>query len=421
MPSWTRRQLLLAGLALPWLPVGAARELSGRVIVLGGGFAGATAARALKQQAPQLEVLLLEPKTQYYTCPFSNLALVGLYPLQGLRQSYAALTALGIGHLRESVQYIDVERQQLRLTSGQRLAYDRLLLAPGIELRWDAIEGYDQQAARQLPHAWQAGAQTRLLQRQLQAMDDGGLVIISAPPNPYRCPPGPYERASLIADYLKKHKPRSKLLILDAKDSFSKQSLFQQSWQQHHPQRIEWVGRASDGQVVRADAKRRELVSEFGQRHQAAVINLIPPQRAASVAQRSGLTDASGWIPIDPASFACRQAEHIYAVGDACIAAPMPKSAFSAHAQAQWAVQALLAQWQGEPLPTPQLQNICYSLLVPEQAVSIGARYQVQAGLLQEVPGTAHLSALDGSVQQRGHEAALAQAWYQQICRAIWG
>ena len=420
MQHWTRRQLLLAGLALPLLPR-RVQAATGRVIVLGGGFAGATAARAIKQQAPQVQVILVEAKTQYATCPFSNLALVGGYPLAGLHQGYQRLHALGVEQVSETAELIDSERQELRLSSGLRLRYDRLLLAPGIDMRWDAIDGYSPALAEQLPHAWQAGAQTRLLQRQLQAMADGQTLIISVPANPYRCPPGPYERASLIAQYLKQHKPRSKLLILDAKDSFSKQSLFQQHWQQHHAQRIEWIGRAADGQVVALDAKRRELHTEFGQRHRAAVINLIPPQQAAAVARRSNLTDASGWVPIDPQTFACLQAPHIYAIGDACIAAPMPKSAFSAHAQAQVAVQALLNEWLGLELPAVGLQNTCYSLLQTGQAVSIGAHYQVQQGLLQEVPGSAHLSPLAGDLALRAHEANVGQGWYQQICRAIWG
>src|SRR5690606_34679876 len=181
---------------------------------------------------------------------------------------------------------------------------------------------YDDAAAERLPHAWQAGAQTELLRRQLQAMDDGGLVLMSVPDNPYRCPPGPYERASLIAHHLKRHKPRSKLLILDAKDSFSKQALFQQAWERDYPGLIEWVGRSGDGAVVRADARRGELECEFGSRHRAPLINLIPPQRAAAIARRAGLCDASGWVPVQASTFRSKADPLIQVIGDASQAAP---------------------------------------------------------------------------------------------------
>lgn len=418
----TRRQLLAGMTALPWL-MGGPLQAAGaaRVVVIGGGFAGATAARYLKRQAPQLQVILLEPREAVYTCPFSNQVLGGLRELATIRQSFAALQRQQIIHLRTWARDIDLAARQIELRDGHRLRYDRVLLAPGIAMRWNAVEGYDRAAAEQLPHAWQAGAQTRLLRRQLQAMDDGGLVLISVPDNPYRCPPGPYERAGLIAHYLSRHKPRSKVLILDSKDSFSKQALFQQGWRGLYGERIEWVGRAGDGQVVRVDGARRELFSEFGQRHRAAVINLIPPQKAGLIAERSGLTDASGWVPIMPSSFQARENPYVYVAGDACIAAPMPKSAYSANAQAKVAVAALLADLAGIEPPAPAWRNTCYSLLAPGQAVSIAADYAVQAQRLIELPDSLTLSPLDAPVSVRAQEAALAEAWYQSICADAWG
>lgn len=423
MQELTRRQLLAGLAAMPWLlPCGLNASVSrARVLVVGGGFAGATAARYLKRQAPALEVVLIEPKSAFYTCPFSNHVLGGMAELDSLRQDYRALQRQQVLHVRERAQVIDLQARQVVLHGGQRLRYDRVFLAPGIDMDWQAIEGYDRNASMHLPHAWQAGAQTSLLRRQLQAMDDGGLVIISAPDNPYRCPPGPYERASLIAHYLSQAKPRSKLLILDSKDSFSKQALFQQGWQTLYGERIEWVGRAGDGRVVRADALRRELVCEFGQRHRAAVINLIPPQKAAEVARRSGLVDASGWVPIRPATFQAREASDVYVAGDACIAAPMPKSAYSANAQAKVAVAALLADLAGQEPPPAAWRNTCYSLLAPGQAVSIAADYGVQAQRLVELPGSLALSPLQAPLGLRAQEAALAEAWYQSICADAWG
>lgn len=423
MPGLSRRHLL-AGLGLlPWLLPATVQASIGRarVVVVGGGFAGATAARYLKRQAPKLEVLLVEPKAEFYTCPFSNHVLAGLQPLASIRQGYGRLQQAGIQHIRHSATRIDLDKSRLLLDNGEVLNYDRLLLAGGISMHWQAIPGYDQAAAQLLPHAWQAGAQTALLRKQLQAMPDGGVVLLSVPDNPYRCPPGPYERASLIAHYLRLHKPRSKLLILDSKDSFSKQALFQHSWQQLHPERIEWISRANGGRVVEVDAPGRTLISEFGQRYRGAVVNVIPPQRAAEVAHQAGLVDRSGWVPIHAPSFQTQAHPKVYAIGDCCIAAPMPKSAYSANAQAKLAVAALLADLAGaEPAPL-SLRNTCYSALAPGQAVSIAANYAVQQQRLIEAPGSLSLSPVDGSAQVREQEAAMAQAWYSSITADAWG
>ncbi|MCU1717405.1 NAD(P)/FAD-dependent oxidoreductase [Pseudomonas sp. 5P_3.1_Bac2] len=423
MPNLTRRHLLTGLSLLPWLLPSTVQANIGRarVVVVGGGFAGATAARYLKRQAPELEVLLVEPKTQFYTCPFSNHVLAGLQPLNSLRQSYQRLQHAGIRHIRQSAAHIDLAKNRLLLSNGEVLPYDRLLLACGISMNWQALPGYDQAAAQLLPHAWQAGAQTALLHRQLQAMDDGGVVLISVPDNPYRCPPGPYERASLIAHYLSLHKPRSKLLILDSKDSFSKQALFQQSWQQLHAQRIEWLSRAEGGRVVEVDARRRTLICEFGQRHQGNVVNLIPPQQAADIARQAGLVDRSGWVPIHAASFQSQVHPKVYAIGDCCIAAPMPKSAYSANAQAKVAVAALLADLAGSAPAAAPLRNTCYSALAPGRAVSIAANYELQHQRLAEVAGSLSLSPLDGNAQLRAKEAVMAEAWYHSITADAWG
>lgn len=422
MQGISRRQMLAGFGLLPWLLAG--RSYAGlkkaRVVVVGGGFTGATAARHLKQQAPQLDVVLLEPKKAFYTCPFSNHVLAGLQPLASIRHDYVGLARLSVIHVRQSVQAIDRNKRRLLLDDGQTLTYDRLLLGAGISMNWQAIEGYDQAAAELMPHAWQAGAQTALLRKQLQAMDDGGVVLISVPDNPYRCPPGPYERASLIAHYLSLHKPRSKVLILDSKDNFSKQALFQQSWQQSAG-RIEWLGRADGGHVVAVDAGRRELITEFGQRHKAAVINFIPPQMAAPIAQTAGLTDRTGWVPILADTFQTQADPHIYAAGDCTIAAPMPKSAYSANAQAKLAVAAILADLAGREAPPAALRNTCYSALTPEGSVSIAANYKVQQQRLIETPGSLTLSPLDGTAALRRQEADMARAWYASICADAWG
>lgn len=419
----TRRRLLagLAALSCPALMRRALATQTGRVVVIGGGFAGAAAARLLKQAEPGLDVQLIEPRRSIHTCPQSNHVIAGLASIEDIAWSLKPLQALGIVHLRQTARDIDTAGQRVQLADRRWLAYDWLIVAPGIALRFDAIEGHGPELAEQIPHAWQAGPQTLLLRRQLAAMKPGGTALISVPDNPYRCPPGPYERASLIAHYFSQHNPRAKLLILDAKDSFSKQALFQQGWAERYPGMIEWIGHADDGKVIRLDVRRRELEGEFGTRFRGDVVNLIPPQRAGDIAVRSGLTDASGWVPVDPRGFRARQAPRVIVIGDASIAAPMPKSAYSAHSQARLAVSALLSELRGTPVATPPLDNVCYSLLAPGAAISIAARYEARQGQLQEQPGSLRLSPLDGAADLRHREAGEARAWYNAIGRATWG
>jgi len=425
--SAVSRRTLLAGLMLSPLLLGGCRRMlsgrpsEGRVVIIGGGFGGATAARLLRQQAPQLDVTLVEPANRFYTCPFSNLVLAGLLPLQAIAQDYAALIRAGVRHQRQQALDIDPIRKQVILDDGTRIEYDRLIVSPGIDLRWDAIEGYDAAAAERVPHAWKAGPQTLLLRRQLEAMPDGGSVIISVPANSYRCPPGPYERASLIAHYLSRHKPRSKVLILDSKDRFSKQALFTSAWKDLYGDRVEWVGLSDDGKVVRVDPARREVETDFSSRHRAAVLNVIPPQQAGRIAVTAGLTDASGWVPVDPHTFESRHAAGIHVVGDACIAAPMPKSGFAAGMQARAAVANIVGELTGQDVAAPQLSNICYSLIKPEYAISVAGQYGVDQGVLTLRPGTDHLSPLEASPRLRQLEAHSAEGWYRAATTEIWG
>src|SRR3954468_5587615 len=299
--SPTRRAFLgsalavAAGVARPAL----AQALT-RVVVIGGGFAGATCARELKLSG--FAVTLVESNPTYTACPFSNEVLAGLRLLEAQLFGYAAVRASGVVLAPFTAIGVDPSAKRVVLPDRSGLDYDRLVFAPGIDLRFDALPGYDEKAAEVLPHAWKAGAQPLLLRRQLEAMEDGGTVVIVAPANPFRCPPGPYERASLIAHYLKTQKPRSKLLILDAKDAFSKQSLFQAAWTELYPGMIEWVGLSGGGKVVRVDAGAKTVETEFGQ-HQAAVVNVIPPQQAGRIALVAGVADRSGWCPIDPITF----------------------------------------------------------------------------------------------------------------------
>ncbi len=394
----------------------------GHVVVVGGGFGGATAARYIRRFDPSIRVTLVEPRARFYTCPFSNLYLAGLRSFDKLGHGYDALRRIhGVDVVPAWVEDVDTVARHVRLRDGSRLAYDRLLLSPGVDMDWQALEGYDAAASEHAPHAWKAGSQSHRLRRQLEAMDDGGVFILSAPANPYRCPPGPYERVSLIAHFLKRHKPRSKILLLDAKDGFSKQPLFMEGWQALYGGMIEWVGLSADGRVLRVDARRREVETEFGARHRAAVLNVVPPQKAGLIAHRAGVTDRSGWVPVKPETFESRQVDNVYVVGDATVAAPMPKSAFCANSQARMAAAAIVASLQNRAPPEPVWANTCYSLLAPEYGISVAGVYRLIDGEIAEVPNSGGISPLEAGSDFRAREARYAQRWYASICDDTWG
>jgi sulfide dehydrogenase [flavocytochrome c] flavoprotein chain len=421
----SRRELLGLGvgaLASAALPPRAARAQGAapRVVVVGGGFAGATCARALRQLDPRIAVTLVESNPTFVACPLSNAVIGGLRELSAQQFTYERVAADGITVARATATSVDVTARSVTLADGARLPYDRLVLAPGIDIRWDALAGYDEAAAALMPHAWRAGEQTLLLRRQLEAMDDGGLVVISAPANPFRCPPGPYERASLIAHYLKTKKPRSKLIVLDAKDTFSKQRLFQAAWAELYPSLLEWVPLSKGGSVTSVDAATRTLVTDFG-RHQAKVANVIPPQKAGRIAEFAGVADRSGWCPIDPATMESKLQPGIHVIGDAAIAGAMPKSAFAANSQAKVCAAAVATLLRGGTPAVPKLINTCYSLVAPDYGISVAGVYHPSGGQLADVPGAGGVSPADASRAARAAEAVLAEAWFRTITVEVFG
>jgi NADPH-dependent 2,4-dienoyl-CoA reductase/sulfur reductase-like enzyme len=389
-----------------------------RIVVIGGGFAGASCARALRQLDGDLAVTLVEPDAAYIACPFSNAVLGGLRGIEAQTFDYDRFD--GIALLRKRAVGVNTERRRVRLDDGTDIDYARLVLAPGIELNFEALPGYDASAAETMPHAWKAGRQTLLLRDQLTAMEDGGVVVLSAPANPFRCPPGPYERASLIAHHLKTNKPRSKLIILDAKDAFSKQRLFEAAWQELYPGLIEWVPLSAGGRVTEVDPATKTLVTEFGS-HKADVANVIPPQRAGAIAHVAGVADQTGWCPIDPVTFESRLRPGIHVVGDAAIGGAMPKSAFSANAQAKACAAAVAALLHEQQPAQPKLINTCYSLVAPDYGISIAGVYQPHDGLLAEVEGAGGVSPLDAARDVRELEAAYAEDWFRTITSEVFG
>ena len=419
-PDLSRRALLTGLGASTLLAPTAFAQTEAKIVIIGGGFGGASAARAAKHLLPRADVTLVDPAEAYTACPFSNLVLSGDRDLAAQSFPHAPLRAHGIRHVRSLAENVDATARTVTLQTGESLSYDRLILSPGIDLRWGALAGYDQAAAERLPHAWKAGPQTDLLRQQLDAMEDGGTVVMSVPAAPYRCPPGPYERASLIAHYLKTQKPRSKLIVLDAKDQFSKMPLFLEAWAEHYPNHLEWRGASDDGRVGRVDADAMTLETDFD-KIRADVANVIPPQKAAAIADQAGVTDQTGWCPIDAVTFESTLLPGIHVIGDASIAAPMPKSAFAANLQAKICAIQIARLLSGlAPEPT-RLVNTCYSYTTPDEAISIVGAYSTEGGTFQSVEGAGGISPVGADLSVRQAEAAQARDWFAAITHEAFG
>ena len=419
-------KLLLSGVAASAFGImgssNTAFASSKRVVVIGGGFGGAAAAKYLRKLDPSISVTLVEPKAIFYTCPFSNWVLGGLKTMEDIAQTYSALkNKYQVNVIADSAVAIDSVRGTVKLKSGQVLGFDRLILSPGIDFKWDAIPGYSESVAgSKMPHAYQAGPQTVLLHNQLLAMRNGGRVFICPPANPFRCPPGPYERASLIAGYLKAKKPLSKIIILDPKEKFSKQGLFKKGWERLYPGMIEWRSGSTGGKLVKVDAATMSLTTEFGVEN-GDVINIIPPQKAGKIAFDAGLTDATGWCPINPISFESTIHPGVHVIGDASIAGAMPKSGFAASSQGKVAAAAIVRLFQGKVPAAPSLVNTCYSLIGPGYGISVAGVYKLTVEGIVEIPEAGGLTPINADDDQLREEANFAKGWYSNIVQDTWG
>jgi sulfide dehydrogenase [flavocytochrome c] flavoprotein subunit len=427
MQDIDRRQLTggLAALSLGLLlPLGRAHAAArARVVVIGGGPGGATVAIAVKRGAPDIDVTLIEPKKEYTSCFYSNHFIGGFMPLSRITNTYAGLVALGINVIHERAVAIDTAKREVKVEHvAASLPYDRLVVAPGIGFKWNAIEGYDEPASYFMPHAWSGGRQSRLLRERLDDMKDGGLVVIAAPRNPYRCPPGPYERACLIANYYKREKPKSKIIVLDPKMAFSKQAVFEEAIEKYYKGMIELrlTNDIDDMSVTRVNPKTGEVVTKSGETFKAAVANIIPDQMAGAIARDAGLAEGD-WCPIAPETFRSAKADNIYIVGDATIAAEMPKSAFSAHSQGRNVAGQILADLTGSERPAAAYRNTCWSLLAPDDSVKIGADYTPG-----DVKGKHALAPKNPFISKTGESATLRKenyeeslAWYQTLTDEI--
>lgn len=405
---------------LPSVVSARSRATDARVLVLGGGFAGATAARYLARWSPRTRVTLVTAPGRYWTCPFSNTAVAGLREVDDLEVDPSGLDGRdGLEVVRARVTTFDPVRRRATLADGRVLDADRVIVAPGIDVHGEAIPGWTADAAERFPHAWEAGPATRQLRARLEAVPDGGLVVISAPENPYRCPPGPYERASLMAWWLARHRPRARLVILDAKDAFTKDALFRAEWAARYPN-LEWIGRADGGTLRRVDVAAGTVHTDFDD-WTPDLACVIPPQSAGRLARDAGLDAGRGWCPVEPRAFTSTLHPDVHVIGDAAIANPMPKSAFAANSQGKACAAAIAHLVEGRPAPDPVLMNTCYSLVAPDAGIAIVGSYGIVDGALTTLPGSAGVSPSDAPESVRLLEAAHARAWYDSIVADTFG
>lgn len=396
---------------------------AGRLVVIGGGFGGASAARFARINYPDVEVTLVEPWPTFVTCPYGNLILGGKRTLPQITHSYDGLRARGVTMVQDRAADIDPVAKTVGLESGAVLDYDKLIVSPGIGLRWGEIEGYDEAASEIFPHAWMGGdgSQITNLRQQLEALPEGGVVGLAIPGNPFRCPPGPYERISMIAHHLKQANPTAKILAFDAKEGFSKQGLFQDTWAELYGDMIEWIPGNQDGKIVRVDVDNKLFISEFGEEHRVDVGNVIPPQYAASIARDTGLADASGWVTVNSRTFEATAASDIHVIGDANTAPPMPKSGFIANSTSKTAVAAALAEMTGRNAPSdPVYFNTCYSHGGEDYGFSVVGIFRPTDEGFAETPDSGGISPrgpLSELAENRRLEARYADAWYTSITR----
>ena len=406
-----------ATIGFPSLALGAPR----RVVVVGGGVGGTTVAKYLRKLDPNVAVTLIESKPNYTSCFMSNEVLSGERTLESLTFGYDGLRRYGVDVVMDTAVGIDPVKKTVQTAGGKDFNYDACVVSPGVGFKWDAIEGYDKQVADEsIPHAWYAGPQTQLLRRQIEAMPEGGRVIIAAPPNPFKCPPGPYERASQIAMYCKHHKPRAKIIILDPKDRFSKQGLYTEGWTKLYGygtdnSMIEWIGGAGGGMIEEVDPSTLTIQAEI-EEFQGDVVNIIPPQKAGAIAFAADLVDGD-WCPVNKRTFESSRHKDIYVLGDASSAAKMPKSAYAANSQAKVSAAAIVARFHGLEPGDPTFTNTCYSVVGEDFGISVAAIYSLNAetNTIEPIKGSGGVSPANASPEIRKREVSYAHSWFKNV------
>ena len=399
-----------------------AAQSSAKVVIVGGGFAGGACATWLSRLSPKLRVTVIEPAKRMPTGFFCNTVIGGLNPMAFITRQPGHLRERGIGVLHAAVRGIEPSTRQITLEDGTRLQADALVVAPGISMRWGDIEGYDESQAVDNPPAWPGTEDDlRRVAARLRALPKGGTLAMVTPPAPYRCPPGPYERASLFAHVLKEINPRAKILIFDAKDDFSKQSLFFEAWARHYPGMISWKGRQDGGRVQRVWPHGKGLTLASGETVAADWVHVIPAQQAAAVARDAGLCADGQWIRVRPTDFSVPGLQRVYALGDAVDMQPMPKSAFAANNQGRQCAHAIVADLEQRPHQASWLANTCYSMVAPDTAFSVSSLYQVDGKALRVANAHSQLTPLGVRPAVYARERQEAEALYRHLCHESFG
>jgi sulfide dehydrogenase [flavocytochrome c] flavoprotein subunit len=413
-----RRTVLRSGLAAAATLAAPAvlGQAKPRVVVIGGGAGGATAARYLARDSNgALAVTLVEENEVYHTCFHSNLYLGGFKSHDEITHRYDALTGrYGIALARSRAMRIDRDKREVVLADGQRLPYDRLVVSPGIDLKYDSVPGWSKAAEETMPHGWKPGPQTEIIKRKLDAVPNGGTIVMIAPPNPYRCPPGPYERASMFAHVLKSTgRGDARIVILDPKESFSKQGVFQEGWEKHYGTMVEWLGPKVHDGIKSVDPATGTVVTGFETYRDCAFVNVVPAQMAGEIARSAGLAPEGGYCAIDPATMKSTADANIHVLGDACIAGDMPKSAFAANSQAKVAAMTIRAELTGARSFPPRYLNTCWSLIETDDAIKVGGRYEPRDGRIAAVE--TFVSQNGEAVDLRRQNQAENLGWYAAI------
>lgn len=386
-----------------------------RVVVIGGGAGGATAAHYIKKGDPKLDVTLIESNPIYSTSFFSNLYIGGFRSLDSLNHGYGGLKAVGVRVLQAFATSVDTTRKIVRTRDGASVPYDRLVLSPGMRVSYESIPGYTKEVSNQFPHAYETSAVgKRQLMAAIDAMPNGGTFAMVMPNNPYRCPPGPYERACMIAHVLKTKKPKSKLVILDPKKAFSKQPVFTEAFDKYYKGILE-MNLSTDIDnfaVTRFDAAAKEITTAAGKKVKFNAASLIPQQRAGYIALAAGVTDGD-WVPVNPETFASKANKDIYVVGDATVAVEMPKSAFSANSQAKVVAADILADLSKKEKFPARYRNTCWSLVAPDDCIKVGANYSAKDGKLDPAGSFVSQKGEDAGVRKQNYAEAIG--WYDGI------
>lgn len=391
-----------ATLAMPSVGLGQAKP---KVVVIGGGAGGATAARYIaKDSKGEIDVTLIEASKRYYTCFFSNLYLGGFRDYASIGHGYDTLASNhGVNVVHDWAASVDAAAKKVMLASGASVSYDRLVLSPGIDMKYDSVPGYSAEAQGRMPHAWKSGTQVQQLRSQVENMREGGTFVMVPPPNPFRCPPGPYERISMIAHILKQKNPTAKIIVVDPKPKFSKQALFQEGWETHYPDMIEWLGPDIHGGIKSVNPETMEIETDL-ETFKADAASVVPAQKAGSIAMAAGVTDGD-WAPIMPASMQSKADPNIYVLGDASVASAMPKSGFSANSQAKVAANALRGELTGSKVFPARFANTCWSLIATNDGVKVGANYNA---------GAEKIEVVDKFISKTGEDEALRKATYEE-------